>query len=146
MSLRALLTPSPMEDDPKHTSPEESSFRRLWSELKRRHVVRVAAVYAVVGWLVIQVAVSTFPRLLIPSWAESLVIMAVILGFPISLIVAWAFELTPEGIKTSKTAREEHPESHKDVSHAKKRHWLSLGLGCAFGAIPSRLILRIQER
>jgi serine/threonine-protein kinase len=86
------------EKSPKQ-EPKASGFTSFWKELRRRKVVRVAMVYAVVGWLVIQIAVSTFPRLTIPGWAESLVIMLVVLGFPISLVVAWAFELTPEGIK-----------------------------------------------
>jgi len=87
------------EQSPKQ-EPKPSGLTSFWKELRRRKVVRVAMVYAVVGWLVIQVAVSTFPRLSIPGWAESLVIMLVVLGFPISLVVAWAFELTPEGIKS----------------------------------------------
>jgi TolB-like protein len=85
-------------------------------------------VYAVVGWLVIQVAVSTFPRLLIPGWAESLVIMYILLGFPVAIILAWAFELTPEGIKTTKVAQEETEDSK---SHAKKRNWFSFLFGAA---------------
>ena len=79
--------------------PQASGLGKFWQELRRRKVVRVAVVYAIIGWLVIQIAATTFPKLLIPGWAESLVVMCVILGFPISLVVAWAFELTPEGIK-----------------------------------------------
>jgi TolB-like protein/Tfp pilus assembly protein PilF len=70
----------------------------LFSELKRRNVFRVAAAYAVVGWLLIQIATSTFPVLEIPNWAIKLVIALVLLGLPIALLLAWAFELTPEGI------------------------------------------------
>ena len=69
------------------SKPQVSSFGKFWAELRRRHVVRVAAVYAVVGWLIIQVAVSTFPSLLIPGWALSFVVLMVVLGFPLSLVV-----------------------------------------------------------
>jgi TolB-like protein len=69
------------------------------SELKRRNVYKVAVAYAVVGWLVIQVATSTFPVLEIPNWATKLVIAVVLLGFPIALVIAWAFEMTPEGMR-----------------------------------------------
>src|ERR1043166_2031925 len=69
------------------------------SELKRRNVYRVAVAYAIVGWLLIQIATSTFPVLEMPKWAAKLVIAAVLLGFPVALILAWAFELTPSGIK-----------------------------------------------
>ena len=68
--------------------PESTGLGKFWQELRRRHVVRVAMVYAIVGWLVIQIAVSTFPSLYIPAWALSLVIMCVLLGLPVSLILA----------------------------------------------------------
>ena len=73
--------------------------RNFFAELKRRNVYKVAVAYAVVAWLLIQVATSTFPVLEIPNWATKLVIVVVVLGFPLALIFAWAFELTPEGIK-----------------------------------------------
>ncbi len=71
----------------------------FFAELKRRNVYKVAVAYAVVAWLLIQIATSTFPVLEIPNWATKLVIVLVVLGFPIALILAWAFELTPEGIQ-----------------------------------------------
>src|SRR3982075_565788 len=71
----------------------------FFAELKRRNVYKVAVAYAVVAWLVIQVATSTFPVLEIPNVATKLVIAVVLLGFPIALIIAWAFEMTPEGMK-----------------------------------------------
>src|SRR5213592_4079349 len=70
-----------------------------FGELKRRNVYKVAVAYAVVGWLLIQVATQVFPFLDIPNWAIRLVILVTALGFPIALIIAWAFELTPEGIR-----------------------------------------------
>ena len=73
--------------------------RNFFAELKRRNVYKVAVAYAVVAWLLIQIATATFPVLEIPSWATKLVIAVVVLGFPLALIIAWAFELTPEGIK-----------------------------------------------
>jgi len=73
--------------------------RNFFAELKRRNVYKVGIAYAVVGWLLVQVATSTFPVLEIPNWAIKLVIAFVLLGFPIALLLAWAFELTPEGLK-----------------------------------------------
>ena len=78
----------------------------FFAELKRRNVYKVAVAYAIVGWLLIQVATATFPILEIPNWAIKLVIALVLLGFPIALILAWAFELTPEGIKRTESADE----------------------------------------
>ncbi len=74
-------------------------MRNFFAELKRRNVYKVAVAYAVVAWLLIQIATATFPVLEIPNWATKLVIAVVVLGFPLALIFAWAFELTPEGIK-----------------------------------------------
>jgi len=78
--------------------------RNILTELKRRNVYKVAAAYAVVGWLLIQVATQVFPFLEIPNWAIRLVIFVTAIGFPIALIIAWAFELTPEGIKRTEAA------------------------------------------
>ncbi|HKP93292.1 MAG TPA: hypothetical protein VJS88_05305 [Chthoniobacterales bacterium] len=71
----------------------------FFGELRRRNMFRVAAAYAVVAWLLMQIATATFPYLEIPHWGVRLVIVLLLLGFPIALILAWAYELTPEGIK-----------------------------------------------
>src|SRR5881275_181924 len=71
----------------------------FFAELKRRNVYKVAVAYAIVAWLLIQVATQVFPFFEIPNWAVRLVVLLVILGFPIALFLAWAFEITPEGIK-----------------------------------------------
>jgi TolB-like protein len=73
--------------------------RGFFGELKRRNVYKVAIAYAVVGWLVMQVASTVVPALHLPDTITSAVVLLTLLGFPIALILAWAFELTPEGIK-----------------------------------------------
>ncbi|HSP62943.1 MAG TPA: hypothetical protein VLQ90_08185, partial [Pyrinomonadaceae bacterium] len=73
--------------------------RNFFAELKRRNVYKVAVAYAVVAWLVIQVATQVFPFFEIPSWAVRLVVLLLVIGFPVALVLAWAYELTPEGIK-----------------------------------------------
>jgi adenylate cyclase len=78
--------------------------RKFLAELKRRNVYKAAVAYAVVGWLLIQVATQVFPFLEIPNWAIRLVILVTALGFPVALVIAWAFEATPEGIKWTETA------------------------------------------
>jgi hypothetical protein len=85
-----------------HRHPMNSFF----SELKRRNVYKVAVAYAVVGWLLVQIATQTFPFFDIPNWAIRLVILLVVIGFPVALIVAWAFELTPEGLKRTESAED----------------------------------------
>jgi TolB-like protein/Tfp pilus assembly protein PilF len=78
--------------------------KEFLGEAKRRNVYKVAAAYAVVGWLLIQIATQVFPFLEIPNWAIRLVIVVTAFGFPVALIIAWAFELTPEGIKRTEAA------------------------------------------
>ena len=68
-------------------------------ELKRRHVWRVIVAYAIVGWLLVQIATQVFPIFHMPDWTAQLVVLLVLLGFPIAVILAWAFEMTPEGIR-----------------------------------------------
>src|SRR5438874_10306131 len=76
----------------------------FFSELKRRNVYKVAAAYAVVGWLIVQVATQVFPFFEIPNSAVRFVVLLVILGFPIGVMIAWAFQSTPEGIKRTVVA------------------------------------------
>lgn len=75
---------------------DPSSFFR---ELKRRNVYKVAVAYAVVGWLVMQVAATVVPALHLPDGITTAVVVLTLLGFPIALVLAWAFEMTPEGMK-----------------------------------------------
>src|SRR5207302_35495 len=87
----------------------------FFAELKRRNVYKVAVAYAVVGWLLVQIATQVFPFLEIPNWVVRLVIALVMIGFPIALVIAWAFEATPEGIKRTQDvdlAGERVPKKH----------------------------------
>src|SRR5436190_3498619 len=76
----------------------------FFSELKRRNVYKVAAAYAVVGWLIVQVATQVFPFFEIPNSAVRFVVLLVILGFPIGVMIAYAFQSTPEGVKRTAVA------------------------------------------
>ena len=93
-----------------------SSF---FAELKRRNVYKVAVAYAVVGWLIAQIATQIFPFLEIPNWAIRLVILLIVIGFPIALVIAWAFEPTPEGIK-----RTEDADAMPTRAAQKKHAWI----------------------
>jgi hypothetical protein len=71
------------------------NLKTFFTELKRRNVYKVAVAYAIVGWLLVQVATQVFPFSEVPNWAVRLVVLLIIVGFPIALVIAWAFELTP---------------------------------------------------
>lgn len=68
-------------------------------ELKKRRVYRVAIGYAIVAWLVVQIASTVLPTFHAPEWVVQALIVVVALGFPIALVMAWAFEVTPSGIE-----------------------------------------------
>src|SRR5258705_13873887 len=65
----------------------------FFAELKRRHVYRVAAAYAVVAWLLLQLVNNVAPGLNLPNSAVTLVIVLLAIGFPIALLFAWVLEL-----------------------------------------------------
>ena len=88
----------------------------LLAELKRRNVFRVGVAYAIVGWLLLEVASVILPALHLPDWALTLLVVFVVAGFPLALIVAWAFELTPEGFK-----RETAVDPAESITHVTGR-------------------------
>jgi TolB-like protein len=73
----------------------------LFEELRRRKVVRVAVVYAATAFAVLQAADIMLPRLAVPEWAMTLVVVFAVLGFPIALVLGWVLELTPDGLKVT---------------------------------------------
>ncbi|MEP6685525.1 MAG: tetratricopeptide repeat protein [Verrucomicrobiota bacterium] len=75
------------------------SKRSFFSELKRRKVYRAAVAYAVVSWLLIQIATQVFPFLEVPKWVIQVVIVLLLLGFPVALVLSWAFDWSFEGLK-----------------------------------------------
>ncbi|MBL4871152.1 MAG: hypothetical protein JKX72_09380 [Robiginitomaculum sp.] len=74
-------------------------MNNLFSELKRRNIFRVAGVYAVVGWILMQVAALLENSLNLPAWFDTVITAALLIGFPIAILLAWAFEMTPAGVK-----------------------------------------------
>lgn len=81
-----------------------SRLRRALDELKRRKVFQVGVVYAIVGWLLIQIADTAFEPLNLPAWTETLVVVLVVLGLPMALVLAWALEVTPGGVQRTRSA------------------------------------------
>jgi adenylate cyclase len=77
---------------------EQPVAGNLWSELKRRRVVRVMVLYAIAGWIVIEVASTVLPNLNLPDWTVTLVTALVVLGFLLAIVLAWAFDIGPGGV------------------------------------------------
>ena len=72
------------------------------TELKRRNVVRVAFVYGIVAWLLLQIVDIVVPLLELPDWVGKFFLLLIAIGLPLALIFAWAFEMTPDGLKLEK--------------------------------------------
>ena len=95
---------------------------RFFAELRRRNVYKVAVAYAIVAWLLIQIATQVFPFFEIPNWAVRLVVLAIMIGFPIAVVLAWAFEMTPEGIKRTEDVELVKP------SRGRGRGWIYVAI------------------
>jgi len=74
----------------------------FFAELKRRNVVRVGIAYAVVGWVLAQIAEFAVDNFGAPDWVLKIFVVFLMLGLPLALFFAWAFEITPEGVKREK--------------------------------------------
>jgi TolB-like protein/Tfp pilus assembly protein PilF len=84
----------------------------LIAELRCRNVFRVGVAYAIVGWLLVEVASVVLPTFEAPDWVMKAFTFLLILGFPAALVFAWAFELTPEGLK-----READVDRAESITH-----------------------------
>lgn len=87
----------------------------LVSELKRRNVLRVAAAYLVVGWLLTEVLTTILPTLGAPEWLTKAVILVFVFGFIPAIVLSWIYELTPEGIKKEEAIDRDHPASRTSI-------------------------------
>ncbi|MGB5526177.1 MAG: adenylyl cyclase, partial [Gemmatimonadota bacterium] len=80
--------------------------RQFARELSRRKVVRVAMLYGVVAWVLIQLADVIFPALALPDWTIRLFVILAIMGLPLALLLSWFFDLTPDGVTRTESLDE----------------------------------------
>lgn len=108
--------------------PESArEYQRFFAELKRRHVFRIMAVYGIVGFVVLQVMELAVPALLLPDWTYRLVALLLLVGFPVALVITWAFEVTPDGVRRTRSAAP--GELDAIVAQPASRRWPSGVLG-----------------
>jgi len=79
----------------------------FFSELKRRNVLRVAAAYAVVAWIIIEAGSVLLPTFGAPESAFQAYVLVVLAGFVASLVLSWVLEVTPEGVRLEKNVDRE---------------------------------------
>lgn len=78
----------------------------LLTELSRRRVYRVAAVYGVTAWVITEVSATVIPALRLPESLVTIIVVLLIVGFPVAMILAWIFDIEPDGIRITESAPE----------------------------------------
>ena len=101
---------------------------KLLQELKRRKVLTTLGVYAGAAFIIIQVAEIVFPRILIPDWAVTFVIILVILGFPITFFLSWTYDLKREIKMDEKSGYGDEKSGYGDEKSGKKSRKVLLPL------------------
>src|ERR1700741_4554096 len=78
--------------------------KTFFGEMKRRNVYKVAVAYIVAAWALAQGIAQVFPVFDVPNWIVRLIVALIVVCFPIALVFAWAYEITPEGVKSTADA------------------------------------------
>ncbi len=112
----------------------------FFDELKRRKVYRVAVGYIIAAGGIIQLASAVFPAWELPNWALRLTVVLLLIGFPLALILAWAFDVTPQGIRTTPTIPLD-PGSETPPRHRRRNIALLVGSGVLASAIAGFFLL-----
>ena len=99
----------------------------FFEELQRRKVYRVAAAYIIAAGFIIQISSAVFPAWELPNWAFRLVVVLLLIGFPIALVLAWAYDVTPQGIRTT-------PAPMTRGSHRRRNFIMLIGIGLIISA------------
>jgi TolB-like protein/Flp pilus assembly protein TadD len=73
-------------------------MQSFFAELQRRHVYKVGAMYAVAGWLLVQVVTQVLPVFDVSPLAQRIIVLVIVAGFPVALVLSWLFDITPQGI------------------------------------------------
>jgi TolB-like protein/Flp pilus assembly protein TadD len=100
-------------------------MRSFFQELKRRNVYKIGAMYAVGGWLVVQIATQVLPIFDVSALAQRVIVLLIVAGFPVALVLSWIYELTPDGI-----ARTANVAPDASITHhtGQKLNWIISGV------------------
>lgn len=110
-------------------------MKEFFRQLRRRKVFVVAAAYAAVAWLVLQVADTVFPTFDAPPWVMKVVTVLLALGFPIAILLSWAYDITPEGVVKTDASPEPKGEA---ASPPAREDEVALPSGPSIAVIPFR--------
>src|SRR4249919_391103 len=104
----------------------------LLAELKRRNVIRMAGLYLVGAWLIVQVASTVLPMFGAPVWLPRSIVILLAIGFVPALVFAWVFELTPDGIKRDAEVKPEESVAPQTARRMDRTFLVVLALALAY--------------
>lgn len=88
----------------------------FWNELKRRKVVKASFVYIAVAYAIIQAADIVFPRLGLPDWTVTFVLILLIIVFILVIVLTWVYDITPEGIRVTQDLKSKPIEEKGEIT------------------------------
>jgi hypothetical protein len=95
----------------------------FWKELKRRGVPKVIAMYAATAFIIMEASEIMLPRLGLPDWTVTLVIILLIVGLPVVFVLSWIFDITPQGMVKTGPAEEEAPSPGSVEAPRRRLRW-----------------------
>lgn len=114
-------------------------LNELLTELRRRRVFRMTAIYIVAAWVVVQVASEVFPAFNIPEGAIRYVWIAVVIGFPIALLFSWKYDITVAGIRRT-------PAAGEDVAEVRPLTRIDYGILAALSLVILATVFGVGQR
>ena len=94
----------------------------FWKELKRRGVPRVLAMYAATAFIIMEAVDIMLPRLGLPDWTVTFVIILLVIGLPVAFVLSWVFDITPQGVvKTEPVSAEMDSAENEEVRRRRLR-------------------------
>jgi tetratricopeptide (TPR) repeat protein len=92
----------------------------FWNELKRRKVVKASLVYIAFAYAILQASDIIFPRLGLPDWTVTFVLILLVIVFILVIVLTWVYDITPEGIKVTRTVEPESEDDKKEKEDKEK--------------------------
>ena len=114
------------------------NFKKFYTELKRRNVIKSSITYLIIAWIITQVVATVLPTFDAPEYIQKTIIFILILGFPIWIIFSWVYELTPSGLQ--KTEKVDPDNSISDQTNSRLNKILIGGLGIAIVLLAINLV------
>jgi len=118
----------------------------FFAEIKRRNVIRMAGLYLVVAWLIVQVTSTVLPMFSVPEWLPRTIVALLAIGLLPTLVFAWVYELTPEGLKRDSEVSRERSIAPATGRRMDRMIMAVLALGLAYFAFDKFVLAPRQQK